>query len=367
MNIRQYFTHNLLAIPGFRTNRHIIVIESDDWGSIRMPSLEVYDKLISSGVRLGNYGYEKVDTIASRDDLEKLFDVCDSFHDINGNPVVITANAVVANPDFIKIKYSDYSEYFYEPITTTMERYYPGESPFALWKEGMDRKVFHPQLHGREHVNVPMWMNSLKQNHPGARMAFENGVFSVVVPKQCDIRERNMPALDYHDDVELEQVKQSIVEGASLFKELFGYESKSFIAPSYKWDERIEDILSSVGVKYIQGLAVHYSNGKRHINYLGTKNKNEQYYLNRNANFEYSQNSSFDWNSDAMKNIEIAFRWHKPATVSAHRLNFVGALNINNRDINLIRFRSLISNIQKKWPDVEFMASDELGDVISKS
>ena len=41
MIIRNIF-HNLLSIPGWRTNRHIVVIESDDWGSIRMPSKEVY-------------------------------------------------------------------------------------------------------------------------------------------------------------------------------------------------------------------------------------------------------------------------------------------------------------------------------------
>ena len=42
MNLKQTITHNLLNIPGCRTNRHIVVIESDDWGSIRMPSKEVY-------------------------------------------------------------------------------------------------------------------------------------------------------------------------------------------------------------------------------------------------------------------------------------------------------------------------------------
>lgn len=42
MNLKQYITHNLLNIPGWRTNRKIVVIESDDWGSIRMPSQEVY-------------------------------------------------------------------------------------------------------------------------------------------------------------------------------------------------------------------------------------------------------------------------------------------------------------------------------------
>lgn len=356
----------LINIPGWRTNRHIVVIESDDWGSIRMPSKDVYDSLIKKGVTLGKYGYEKVDTIASRTDLEKLFEVCDSFRDINGKPLVITANAVVANPDFQKIKESHFQEYFYEPITTTMERYYPGCSPFPLWKEGMEAGVFHPQLHGREHINVPMWLNSLRHNHPGARDAFDCGVFSFIVDKSIDVRVKNTSAYHYLNEKELEFDKQSIIEGAEMFEELFGFKSKSFIAPSYKWDEQIEETLSQVGVKYLQGMISHFSNGKRSINPVGRKNKYGQLYLNRNASFEYSQNPNFDWIGDSMQRIEIAFRWHKPVTISAHRLNFIGSLSEKNRDENLIRLQKFITMIQKRWPDVEFMTSDELGDVIAR-
>ena len=41
MNFKQTITHNLLNIPSWHTNRKIVVIESDDWGSMRMPSCEV--------------------------------------------------------------------------------------------------------------------------------------------------------------------------------------------------------------------------------------------------------------------------------------------------------------------------------------
>ena len=39
MKIQQKLKHELLSILGWRTNLHIVVIESDDLGSIRMPSL----------------------------------------------------------------------------------------------------------------------------------------------------------------------------------------------------------------------------------------------------------------------------------------------------------------------------------------
>lgn len=330
-----------------------------------MPSKEVYNNLIANGVKFGKCNYEKVDTIASSDDLEKLFEICDSFRDINGNPVIITANTVVANPDFGKIKDSGYMEYFYEPIPVTMERYYPNKSPFLLWKEGMEKRIFHPQFHGREHINIPMWLNSLRENHPGARKSFDNGVFSFIVDEKFDKRVKNTSAYNYFNEDEFLFIKQSIVDGADLFEKLFGYRSKSFIAPAYTWDTRIEEVLKDAEILYIQGLISHFEHGKRYFNFLGKKNRFGQIYLNRNSNFEYSQNPLFDWETDCLKRIEIAFRWNKPVTISTHRLNFVGALNVKNRDVNLGRFKNLIKQIQKKWPNVEFMTSDELGKLCS--
>ena len=39
-------------IPGWCTNRKIVVIESDDWGSIRMSSLEAFKKLLKAGTAI---------------------------------------------------------------------------------------------------------------------------------------------------------------------------------------------------------------------------------------------------------------------------------------------------------------------------
>ena len=91
-------------IPGWRTKRHIVVIESDDWGSIRMPSIESYNRLLAAGIRVDKCHYCTNDTVASTDDLELLFEVLTSVKDKNGKAAVITANSLVANPDFDRIK-----------------------------------------------------------------------------------------------------------------------------------------------------------------------------------------------------------------------------------------------------------------------
>ena len=45
MNIKSTLSNTFLNLPGWHTRRKLVVIESDDWGSIRMPSREVKQKL----------------------------------------------------------------------------------------------------------------------------------------------------------------------------------------------------------------------------------------------------------------------------------------------------------------------------------
>ena len=58
------------------------------------------------------------------------------------------------------------------------------------------------------------------------------------------------------------------------------------------------------------------------------------------------------------------FFWNKPAIICTHRLNYVGYLDNGNRDNNLILLELLLSKIKKKWPNVEFMSSNELLELI---
>ena len=63
-------------IQGWKTNRKIIVIESDDWGSIRMPSKEVYNKSINNGYKVDLNPYERYDSLASEEDLTYYLICC---------------------------------------------------------------------------------------------------------------------------------------------------------------------------------------------------------------------------------------------------------------------------------------------------
>ena len=43
---------NLSNLPGWRTDRKIVVLESDDWGSIRMSSNDSRIKLLKAGLKI---------------------------------------------------------------------------------------------------------------------------------------------------------------------------------------------------------------------------------------------------------------------------------------------------------------------------
>ena len=107
---------NVLNSVGYKTNRKIIVIESDDWGSIRIPSLDTQKILTEKKIISLKDPFSKYDALESETDLNELYNVLLSHKDKHGNPPTITANCVVANPDFDKIRASNFTKYIYEDI-----------------------------------------------------------------------------------------------------------------------------------------------------------------------------------------------------------------------------------------------------------
>ena len=116
--------HGMMILKNHHINRHIVVFESDDWGSIRMPSLKILSYLQNKGIDICRPNdYDRVDTLASNTDLEYLIDTLSSVKDSQGNPAKITLNTCVANPDFVKIEKNGFTEYYYEPFTETLKKY----------------------------------------------------------------------------------------------------------------------------------------------------------------------------------------------------------------------------------------------------
>jgi hypothetical protein len=363
-NVRRY----LQNLPGITTGRKFVVIESDDWGSIKMPNKETFDTLSKLGYKPENDPYLKYDSLASEEDLQALFESLNSVKDRNGNPAKITANAVMANPDFVQIRKDNFDKYSYEPFTETLKRYPKHQKSFEIWKQGMQSKLFHPQYHGREHINVHQWMKHLKNKNPNITLAFDLNMISIT-SVETDLTVGCMRGLDFFSIEERNEKDHILREGMDLFEKIIGYTSKSFIANCYKWDSTSERTLSELGVNYLQGIfkqgiptidpdGNHKFVYKKH--YFGDKNQFGQRYLFRNAFFEPSLSPNMDVVSDCLHRIDIAFKCKKPAIIGSHRLNYIGFIDENNRKQNLIKLNILLKEIVKRWSDVEFVSTDEL-------
>lgn len=336
-----------------------------------MPDKATYEKLLAAGVRVDQCPYNRYDSMASEEDLSSLYEVLSSFTDGSGNHPVLTANCVVANPDFDKIRESGFNTYHYELFPVTLQKYPNHAGSLKLWKEGMERRLFHPEFHGREHLHVIRWMQALKESMPETRLAFDLRLFGLSTNISNENRKSYLAAYDVNDNEGIDQVRAIIKDGLTIFNQLFGYNSKSFIAPNYTWPSQIEQSLAELNIKYLKGAAIQSSpvinslDNKRLRHYTGQKNQFNQIHLTRNCEFE----PSFDHNKysvdGSLAQIGYAFRWKKPAIISVHRVNFIGGIEKSNRERTLNQLRDLLHRIIKKWPDVEFMTAEELGDHIS--
>jgi hypothetical protein len=234
-----------------------------------------------------------------------------------------------------------------------------------LYQQGIKEKLFFPQFHGREHVNVDLWMNLLR-NNKDFQFAFSHNMWGLsndVFPKTKSIQ----ATFDSEDEHFL---ANAVIEGLTLFEKLFGYKSESFIANNFTWSVALEKTLAENGVKHLQGMKyqlVSKVNDEAHKlkrHYLGDSNEHKQIYGVRNCSFEPSiDGRRFDKTIDEIKN---AFFWKKPAIISTHRINFIGSLNADNQKLNLREFKLLLQTILEIWPNVEFMTTMNLNQIMRK-
>ncbi len=376
MNVLTYkemLSKTISNIPGWSTRRKIIVIESDDWGSVYMPGKEVLKKLTVVGFDFSGNHYLHNDCLESNEDLEMLYETLSRHKDSTGRYPVMTGVNVIANPNFEKIEANHFTKYEYELYTDTCKRYNGHDRVYKLWKEGMSKRLFIPAFHGREHLNVQRWMKLLQDNNPSIRTIFNFQMPCV----SKGIRGEKLPdlraAFDIDDVADLAYMKEVITSGLRAFEGAYGFQSRYFIPTNGPFNNSLEETLYGGGIRYIGTAKINkepigQGKYKRQFRYIGKRNTFGQLFLTRNCIFEpgsWLYPADKDWINGCMREIEIAFKCHKPAIISSHRVNYIGFLNPDNRANGLQKLHSLLAGIIRTWPDVEFMTSEELGDLIA--
>jgi hypothetical protein len=207
----------------------------------------------------------------------------------------------------------------------------------------------------------------LQKNDAETLLAFEEGCwgFSAKTPHNIEYQ----AAFDIETMKDLSFQEESIVSGLKLFEAIHGYKAEFFIPPNGPFNNNLEKAAESEGIKYIGASKVQLEpqgNGqiKKKYHWLGQKNKYGQIYLTRNAFFEPNEKGK-DWVISCLEDIHHAFLWKKPAVISSHRTNYIGSLDVGNRKLGLEKLDTLLTEVLRRWPDVEFITSTELGKKIS--
>lgn len=368
-NLKSNLSSHLNNALGWTTKKRIVVFESDDWGSIRTSDENVLNIFRNKGLPIDKDPYTLFDSLEINQDLELLFGLLDKFKDKNNNNPKFTLNNIVANPDFEKIKSNNFEEYHYEKFTTTLGRYKDSDKVLSFYKKALNEKLISIQFHGREHLQVNNWISKLKRNEKNSLEAFNNNMFTYYPKVGANCFDQNLDAFGCYSEKDFLDLPLVIEDGLRIFEEIWGYKSRSVVCPCHIWNPEIERTFKKHGINQIQSgpkQTVSKKN-KKEFNqirqYTGKLSKEDILMTARNVIFEPSIFHSQPLEK-ALKSIQSAFFWNKPAIISTHRLNFIGRINENNRDRNLVLLQNLISRILSMWPNIEFMSSDGLGELI---
>ncbi|WP_298222773.1 hypothetical protein [Flavobacterium sp.] len=359
---------NLKNAIGWKTQRKIVVFSVDDYGNVRVNSKKALDNMKAAGMK--SYSrFDALDTLETKQDLEQLFEVLSSVKDKNQRSAVFTPFALPCNIDFEKMESEDFQQFHFETLPVTYQKLavqqpeaYQGA--WDLWQAGIEKGYLKPQFHGREHLNLHIFNDKLQKRDTELLTALKNKSYTSISDDDYPTMS-STAAFDFWDVKENETLAPMIEEGLELFEKVYGYKSNYCTPPVYNIHHSLFGTLKKNGVEFIDlGLVRKEHQGfnqyKTSINYTGKSTKEGLSIIVRNVVFEPTEDRDIDWVAFTMKQIETAFRWNKPAIISSHRVNFCGHIDPENRKKGLETLQRLLHEIVKKWPEVEFMAVDEM-------
>lgn len=360
---------------GWRTRRKVLVISVDDYGNVRLASKKAREELDRAGLKAISR-FDAYDTLETREDLEMLYEVLKSCKDKNGRSAVFTTFALPCNIDFEQMEEENYSHYRYEYLPQTYEKLAAVHSEayrgaWLLLQEGISKGLMVPQFHGREHFNVKIFEDRLHRRDKELITSLRSRSLASLSSSDAD-GPGYTSAFGFRSFSENHGFESIIQEGLDAFEKVYGYRAVHFTPPGGGEHHIVHGYSGKHGIAYVDVPMVkneYQGQGKyqRRFYYTGKRNSADITYVVRNVVFEPTENDAKGAVNHAMKQIEAAFRWNRPAIISSHRVNFCGHVDPRNRKEGLAALEELLKRITNKWPDVEFMSANQLGDLISNA
>lgn len=371
--MKQLITNHIKNFRGWKSDKKYLAFVVDDYGNVRLNSLDSRRILEANGIAIKSR-FDKFDALDTREDFEQLFDVLSSVKDSSNKHAIFSTYAMTCNIDFKStIEAGHYVpmnlDETYKLLSVEQNEAYDGA--FNLLQKGIQEHLIRPQFHGREHLNINLFNTLLAENNELIKLNLINKSLTGL-PYHKDFKDVGFThTYGFNDPKDIEQHKLEIVDGLQRFEIVYGFKSLTFNPPAQRLHKDLFQFTLDNGVIGLDKPRTynrHLGNGEyeQEKNLTGIDSSGKYVNFVRNCVFE-PNDRNIDWVNYTFEQIKASFFWKRPAIISSHRVNFAGHIDPDNRKKGLDMLKKLLKKVATAYPDVEFIAIDDLCQEILKS
>lgn len=337
--------------------RPIVLIQSDDWGRVGMPDIELLSQIRAQGRSVGQtpwdyYGAE------TEGDLTNLGETLGAIRDCDGRPACMTANIIMANADLQRMCTEGFTEFRAIPILEGFPSPWPRWDVVAMYRNLIAQGVIYPALHGYTHFSPPVFLAGYRDsgdfgqrtrclvelNIPYLASLTPEHNFALVSRNGC--QEEFLP--------ELEQ-RYWVKQGVDLFTQSFGFAPRSTCAPGYRSNLVTRRLWAEQGIRVVQTAT------KGACIRIG-----DMLEMPRTVFFEpvFFVDPAIAVNK-ALREAEKAVAQGKMIVICTHSINYIRQ-HLNRREESLESLSLLLNELLLRWPDLRFSHDGEVYDKINE-
>ena len=327
--------------------RPIVIIQSDDWGRVGIPSIAILDDLRRSGFPVGMSSWDRYG-LESADDVDALAEILAECRDADGRAACVTANFVMANADLRRMEAEGWKAFRWIPIHEGFPAPW-NEKLLPSYKRAVDKGVFYPGLHGFTHFNPSGLVSAL--NDPGELGIRARALATRDVPYLRSITPEYNFALakcDLDGDHFLDRESQAewLENGVRLFEQTFGFRPCTVCAPGYRENDVTRELYSRAGISVTQGRYGDVPFDEKDLLFLG-----------RNVAFEPSLGEPYTL-KHALAEITQVIAAGSPVVICSHSINYVSRF-VGQAEVAREQLAQLLTELKSQYPDLRFTSDHE--------